>query len=91
MGDLVRGPWTSHPFRGRHVVMFGTRRGWGRLHLTEGGGDQPGACGAPIQNAKLRKRSAWRSWTNNPRGWNSGAYKGEFPPCRRCLKLLEVD
>ena len=86
MGDLLRGPWTSHPFRGQHVVMFRSRRGeWGRLHLTLPGQAIP-RCGTGG-----RRRNPWQSSRANPRGWNPGAYKGEFPPCRRCLKLLEGD
>lgn len=91
MGELLPGPWSSHPFRGQHVVMFRTRRGWGwdwgKLHLVLPGQADP-RCGTP-KPSKIR--DTWRSHTANPAGWNPGAYSGEFSPCRRCLRLLESD
>ena len=91
MGDVIRGPWSAHPFRGQHVVMFRVRSGWGwtwgRLHLEMGDGNA--RCSTP-KPSKIR--ATWRSRTNNSGGWNPGAYQGseaDFRPCKRCLRLLE--
>lgn len=92
MGVVLQGPWSSHPFRGRSVVMFtrSARGGedwvWGKLHLATGDDALP-LCGVRVR--RPRQTGAWRSQTANPSGWNPGAYSGDFPPCKRCLRRVD--